>query len=322
MTSLVQQAPVRRMYRNPVHDGYFADPFVLRLADRYVAYGTGSTVDGLVFEVLESTDLATWTRVGGAMQPVAAELGSDYWAPEVAEADGRFWMYYSVGHGDAGHHLRVAVSDTATGPFVDLGVNLTPDERFAIDPHPFRDDDGTWYLYFARDVLDADRVGTQLAVDVLTSMDALEGSTRPVLAPSADWQIFARDRAIYGGSYDWHTLEGPTVRRHDGRYYCIYSGGSWQTESYSVSWASAPTPLGPWSEPPSGDARLLRTVPDHVRGPGHNSVVTTFGGTDMLVYHAWNREVTRRQLCIDPLTWAEGGPQTSGPSWDEQPLPA
>jgi arabinan endo-1,5-alpha-L-arabinosidase len=321
MTSLAQQAPVRRTYRNPVHDGYFADPFVLRLPDRYVAYGTGSTVDGLVFEVLESTDLASWTRVGGAMRPVSDDLGSDYWAPEVAEAEGRFWMYYSVGHGDSGHHLRVAVADTATGPFVDLGVNLTPNERFAIDPHPFRDEDGTWYLYFARDVLDADRVGTHLAVDVLTSMDALTGSTRAVLAPSADWQIFARDRAIYGGSYDWHTLEGPTVRRHDGRYYCIYSGGSWQTEGYAVSWASAATPLGPWSEAPSGDARLLRTVPDHVRGPGHNSVVTTFGGTDMLVYHAWNSDVTRRQLCIDPLTWAEDGPRTSGPSWDEQPLP-
>ena len=44
----------RRTYRNPVHDGYFADPFVLRLEDRYVAYGTGATLGGHVFEVLEA----------------------------------------------------------------------------------------------------------------------------------------------------------------------------------------------------------------------------------------------------------------------------
>ncbi len=82
------------------------------------------------------------------------------------------------------------------------------------------------------------------------------------------------------------------MRRHDGRYYCIYSGGSWLSESYHVAWASAPHPLGPWTEPPAVARRLLATVPGHVRGPGHNSIVTTPAGTDMLVYHAWNADGT------------------------------
>ncbi|MFY0577862.1 family 43 glycosylhydrolase [Cystobacter fuscus] len=133
--------PIR--YRNPVHDAYFADPFVLRVGEGYVAYGTGRVVDGRAFEVLISSDLVTWRSVGGALELLPPELGGDYWAPEVAEADGRWWMYYSVGHGDVGHHLRVAVADHPTGPFVDQGVNLTPDERFAIDASPFRDEDGT-----------------------------------------------------------------------------------------------------------------------------------------------------------------------------------
>jgi arabinan endo-1,5-alpha-L-arabinosidase len=176
----------RRTYRNPVYDGYFADPFVLPWQGRYVAYGTGSTVNGRVFEVLESPDLASWSRVDGAMEPLTEELGTDYWAPEVVEADDRFWLYYSVGHGDAGHHLRVAVADHPFGPFVDTGVNLTPAERFAIDPHPFQDTDGTWYLFYARDVLTAARVGTQLAVDTLPSMTALGGNARTVLEATAD----------------------------------------------------------------------------------------------------------------------------------------
>ena len=314
-------AEARQTYRNPVFDGYFADPFVLRLDDRYVAYGTGAVIGGRVFEVLESDDLATWTSVGGALVAPDPSLGTDHWAPEVAYADGRFWMYYSVGHADRGHHLRVAVSDEAAGPFVDLGVNLTPDERFAIDPHPFRDADGTWYLFFARDVLDGPRVGTQLAVAVLMQMTALSG-TATVLAPSADWQLYARDRPMYGAHRDWHTLEGPSVRRHGGRYYCFYSGGSWQTEGYAVAWASAPTPLGPWAEPADGAGRLLGSVPGHVRGPGHNSVVTTVGGTDVLVYHAWDASGSARQLCIDPLRWGPDGPSTPGPTWQDQPLPA
>ena len=315
-------ATARRIYRNPVYDGYFADPFVLRWEGRYVAYGTGSSVDGRLFEVLESPDLANWTRVGGAMDPIAAELGTDCWAPEVVEADGRFWLYYSVGHGDVGHHLRVAIADHPYGPFVDVGVDLTPHERFAIDPHPFRDADGTWYLFYARDVLNASRVGTQIAVDALTSMTALRGEARTVLEASADWQLYQAQRQMYGSTYDWYTLEGPAVRHHGGTYYCLYSGGSWQTEGYAVAWASAPSPLGPWTEPRPVTGRLLAAVPGHVRGPGHNCIVTTYGGTDVLVYHAWDDTTTKRMMCIDPVEWRADGPHTSGPSWEDQPLPA
>ena len=129
-------ATARRTYRNPVYDGYFADPFVLRWEGRYIAYGTGSWVDGRVFEVLESPTWPAGPGVGGAMEPAAAELGTDYWAPEVVEADGRFWLYYSVGHGDTGHHLRVAVADHPFGPFRDTGVNLTPARAVRHRPPP------------------------------------------------------------------------------------------------------------------------------------------------------------------------------------------
>ena len=309
-------------YRNPVYDGYLADPSVLRRAEGWLAYGTGPTDDSLVFPILSSPDLVHWSRVGGAMHPVAAELGTDYWAPEVVESGGRFWLYYSVGHGDHRHQLRVAVATSPLGPFTDTGTNLTPHESFAIDPHPFRDVDGTWYLYYARDVLDAERVGTHLAVAELTGMTALKAPATPVLAPTADRQIFQRNRSMYGATYDWHTLEGPVVRRHGDRYYCIYSGGSYLDESYHVAWASAPHPLGPWTEPTGQSAQLLTTIPGHVRGPGHNSVLTTEHGTDLLVYHAWNADGSKRQMCLDPLIWTADGPTTTGPSWTEQPLPS
>ena len=312
----------RTTYCNPVFEGYFADPYVLRVGEGYVAYGTGSAVEGRVFEVLTSPDLVTWTSAGGALLPLSPEQGTDYWAPEVVEADGRFWMYYSVGHGHAGHSLRVASADTALGPFTDLGVDLTPDERFAIDPHPFCDFDGSWYLYYARDVLEGERVGTSLAVAPMPTMDALGGPGQQVLVPTADWQIFERQRLMYGQVYDWHTLEGPTVREHDGSYYCVYSGGSFLGEGYGVAWARADHPLGPWVEPEDGSNRLLATVPGHVRGPGHNSVVTTPAGTDVMVYHAWDEAGENRQMCIDVLEWTPEGPTTPGPSWTEQPTPA
>lgn len=305
-------------YRNPVHHGYLADPFVLRTRGGYVAYGTGSRAGGRVLEVLTSPDLVSWTSHGCVLEPLPARFGTDYWAPEVVEAEGRFWMYYSVGHGHVGHHLRVAVADSPLGPFTDSGVDLTPDERFAIDPHPFRDVDGRWYLFHARDVLDAERVGTHLAVAELTTMTLLAGPGRSVLVPSGDWQIYERQRPMYGQVHDWHTLEGPVVRRRGDAYYLLYSGGSFLGEGYGVAWARAASPRGPWVEPPGN--RLLGSVPGHVRGPGHNSVVTTPAGTDVLVYHAWDEGLTRRQLCIDVLDWTEDGPRTPGPTWTDQPV--
>jgi beta-xylosidase len=302
-------------YQNPVFEGYFADPFVVTTPDGYVAVGTGTEREGKVFEVLRSDDLVHWTSLGGALQAPDPALGTDLWAPELAFAEGRWWMYYSVGHGDVGHSLRVAVADDVTGPYRDCGVDLTPDERFAIDPHPFEDEDGTWYLYYARDVLEGERVGTMLAVDVLTSMTELSGRPRAVLEPSGDWQIFRRGREMYGRTYDWHTLEGPFVRHRDGVYTLFYSGGNWEEPTYGVGHAVADSPLGPWREPADATP-LLRTVPGHVLGPGHNSVVTAPDGTDLMVYHAWDADRTARRMCIDPIEWTPHGPVVHGPTWE------
>jgi beta-xylosidase len=48
-------------FTNPVHPGYFADPFVLEHGGRYYAYGTGAeSASAPIFEILRSEDLVTW----------------------------------------------------------------------------------------------------------------------------------------------------------------------------------------------------------------------------------------------------------------------
>jgi GH43 family beta-xylosidase len=298
-----------------LYPGYFADPFVLRTEDGYVAYGTcperSVDDDGREFVVLSSGDLLTWRNHGGALERADAALGTDYWAPEVAHADGRWWMFYSVGHDITGHHIRVAVADDPLGPFSDLGLNLTPDERFAIDPHPFQDADGRWYLFLARDVLDAERPGTHLAVAPLEGMTEL-GPTVEVLQPYADWQIYERSRKMYGATYDWHTLEGPSVVRRRDRYWLTYSGGAWTGPGYAVSWAVAESPLGPWSPAPASAAPLLRTSPDLI-GPGHNSLTVDPHGDDVIVFHSWNASRTRREMHARRIVFEDDGPRVGGP---------
>jgi GH43 family beta-xylosidase len=303
-------------------DGYFADPFVLRLADgSYVAYGSSGAAanEDRVFEALVSRDLQTWRSHGPVLDRLPESFGNEYWAPEVAETDGAFWMYYSVGHGIRGHHLRVARAASPLGPFSDQGVNLTPHERFAIDAHPYRDADGRWYLFFARDVLESARPGTQLAVVPLRGMTAVAAEPSVVLEPSADWQIYERSRQLYGSVFDWHTLEGPSVVRRHGRYWMTYSGGAWTGPGYAVSWAVADALLGPWKHAPAGSPPLLRTT-DEFLGPGHNSLTVTPQGEDAIAFHSWNADRTARQLHVRRIVFEPDGPRVHGPIGDSPPL--
>ncbi len=313
----------RQTFRNPVHDGYFGDPFVLRRDDAWYAYGTNTaSLERRVFEVLRSTDFVTWTSLGPALDRLREPRATDwYWAPEVTEREGRFFMYYSVGVEDRGHVLRVAIAEAPGGPFTDAGVVLTPGERFAIDPHPFRDDDGQWYLFYARDVLEGPRVGTSVAVDRLVDPVTLAGEPRPVLVPSAEWQVFLRARPMYGAVYDWHTLEGPFVVRRHGRLWCLYSGGRWEGPDYGVSWAVADGVFGPWVDAPGPGPALLRSLPGRLVGPGHNSIVSGPDGEDWIAYHAWDPERTARRMCLDRVTWTVDGPRTDGPTADPRPIP-
>jgi beta-xylosidase len=305
----------------PVYPGYFADPFVWRHEDVYYAIGTGpAEAEGHaregVFLILRSTDLKQWNPLGSAMRRLHPDYGDAYWAPEVAFAHGRFFLYYSVGRGDKAHHLRVAIGEKPDGPYEDTGLRLTNpfDCPFAIDASPFRDDDGRWYLFYARDFLDGRRPGTGVVVDPLDeTMTRLAGEPRVVTRAQHDWQRFLSNRIMYGGVYDWHTIEGPCVRKHDSRYYCFFSAGRWENESYGVDYAVADDVLGPY-ECDSNDqgARVLHTLPGKILGPGHNSITQSLDGrTDLIVYHAWDAAMTARRMFIDQIIWTPDGPRAS-----------
>jgi hypothetical protein len=228
-------------------------------------------------------------------------------------------MYYSVGHGDAGHHLRVASADQPTGPFVDEGVDLSPAERFAIDPSPFRDEDGHWYLFHARDVLEGDRVGTMLAVTALDGMTRTAGPAGPSSPRQGTGRSTSATARCTGRCTTGTRSKGPFVRRHDGATTASTPAAPWQLESYAVAYAVADHPLGPWAEP-AGAEPLLRTVPGRVIGPGHNCVVgSPARRRDRLPRVGCGPDA--RQMCIDPVVWADDGPTVLGPSFEATTLP-
>ncbi|MGG6293891.1 glycoside hydrolase family 43 protein [Leptolyngbya sp. AN02str] len=323
-------------YTNPVYSQYFADPFVWRYQDVYYAIGTGPAeavgqVDAAdqshVFPLLQSRDLVNWMKAGQALQRPDPALGDNFWAPEVVYSEGLFYLYYSVGHQDKRHQLRVATSAHPLGPYEDVGLPLIDPSTcpFAIDPSPFQDDDGQWYLFYAQDFLDRDenvRAGTALVVDRLHRMTQLAHQPKTVLRARHDWQRFLVNRPMYGSVYDWHTLEGPCVRKHGDRYYCFYSGGRWETENYGVDYGVADQVMGPYSDAGNeAGPRVLRSRPGQILGPGHNSMILSPDGhTEYVVYHAWDAKMTARQMRIDRLRWTAEGPRCDGPTWTPQSL--
>ena len=308
------------------------DPFLLRHdvdGGGYVAYATGNVgEDGRAFRMLVSPDLRHWKPAGGALIPPEGTADESFWAPEVARGDdGRVYLSYSVGReSEQRHVLRVAVSDSPTGPFRDTGKPLVDPtgQRFVIDPHPFRDDDGTWWLFYARDYLDSPRPGTALAMDRLVNMTELAGEERAVLRAQQDWTLFEPNRPMpaYGGHFDWHTLEGPCVVRHESHYYLFYSGARYDSNRYGVDWAEARSITGPYhrvSHPgedlqlSTSDAavegpRFLRTLPGVVVGPGHHSVCRNEKDEHVIAFHAWDAAMQRRQMHLAILTWDNGCP--------------
>lgn len=332
MTSYTSAAPAT--YLNPVYEQTFADPFVLKYRGHYWAYCTGLQPDGKAFGILESPDLVNWRRVNSAMLPLPGDHPC-YWAPEVTYDNGLFFLYYSVGN-ETTMHLRVALADHPTGPFIDSGRQLTlrgeegqsehgPAMPFAIDPHVFTDDNGRRYLFYATDFYNRTRVGTGTVRDRLLDPFTLAGHPQPVTLPGYDWQVYDAEREEKGG-VRWHTVEGPFVTKYKGKYYQMFSGGNWKNPSYGVGYGLTGDieRNEEWNQMCDGDRvpPILQTAPDAVHGPGHNSVVRSPNNMQQYcVYHRWGNG-EGRQMAIDTLDWAGERMFILGPSHTPQSAPA
>lgn len=308
-------------YLNPVFPHSFPDPFVLKFRNEYFAYCTDFWHDGRVFGVLHSRDLVNWTaNPSGAMQRLDGGAPF-YWAPEVTYQNGKFYLYYSVGN-ETLMEIRVAVSDRPDGGFVDSGHRLTT-EDFAIDAHVFFDDDGQKYLFYATDFLEHTHIGTGTVVDKMLDFFTLAGKPRPVTRARFDWQIYDPQRKEKGG-VRWHTVEGAFVLKRKGIYYEMFSGGNWQNPSYGVSFAVTDNieKTEEWMQFSDGEKVLpiLRTLPDLVVGPGHNSVIRGANNRELFcVYHRWTE--AGRVLAIDRMDFAATRIFIKGATCTPQPAP-
>jgi len=82
--------------------------------------------NGYRFQVAMSTDGCTFTLKGEAMPTAPSWANGDWWAPDVTEHNGTFYMLFSAAKNDGSgdHCTGSALSSSALGPFKDTGTPL------------------------------------------------------------------------------------------------------------------------------------------------------------------------------------------------------
>lgn len=291
--ALVGAAPPEA--RNPVLVG--ADPHIAIVCDTYWIYPTNAEpgVRTQRFYGYASRDLQNWTRSAPLLDITSIDWIEDdgapahyLWAPALAQANGRFYLYYSVGpQNPTPSRVGVAVADSPGGPFRDSGAPLlTGGNGFeAIDPMVFVDPaSGKPYLYAGGSA----------------------GATLRVFELAPDMVRIAREvKTVTPHLF----TEAPFVHLRDGIYYLSYSHGRWNHADYAVHYATARSPEGPWTyqrEILSGDA--LR------KGPGHHSIVRNpTSGDWFIAYHRWEGRAGSgpfkgaRMTAVQPLAHESDG---------------
>lgn len=253
---------------NPLLDG--ADPHVLQTDGTFWMFPTESRSRKPIFAAYRSTDLRKWKRTGPILElddiRWVTDAGRPYhaWAPAMIERGGKFYFYYSVGPQSENRPSRigVAVGNSPDGKFIDSGkALLTGGDGFeAIDPMVFIDPVSNKTYFYA-----GGSAGSKLRVFELAEDMVTLGSEIKVATPEK-------------------FTEAPFMHRHGEMYYLSYSHGSFNRSSYSVHYATAPSPIGPWKY----RGAILESDAKH-QGPGHHSFVENPKTKSWhIIYHRWD----------------------------------
>jgi beta-xylosidase len=284
-------------FKNPIMKG--ADPFVLFYEGKYYMYSTTESARTLVgandfatdtpegdgIFVYVSNDLKCWEKHGYALKKGDSIGEKWFWAPEVLEYRGEFYMVYA-----ADEHIAIAKASHPLGPFKQENKRWLRD-GMAIDGSFLVDDDGTVYLYYAR-LGGGNRIFVAKMKDDLSGIE--EEYENCLIEAEAPWETL-----------DCLIAEGPFAIKHKGLYYLTYSCNHTRCVDYAVGYAVSKSPLGPF-ERFYGNPILKRN--GNLIGVGHHSFFHAEDGTLLCAYHCHSigtENFKPRLSCINTAEFVE-----------------
>ncbi len=280
---------------NPVFPGWYADPEGIIFDKTIWIYPTYSAPyeKQVFFDAFSSKDLVNWKKHPKIMDTSSVKWAKRaVWAPSIIKKDNKYFLFFGANDIQSNEEyggIGVAVADKPEGPFKDhLGKPLI--DKFhngaqPIDQFVFRDKDGKHYLYY----------GGWRHCNVAQLNDDFTG-----FVPFEDGTTF---REITPEKY----VEGPFMFIRKGKYYFMWSEGGWTGPDYSVSYAIADSPMGPFKRV----GKILQQNPEIATGAGHHSVIGYPGKDEWyIVYHRRPLNETdrnSRETCIDKMQFDENG---------------
>lgn len=290
--------------KNPVPIMHIGDPYILYYHETYYLYAT-SHFKG--YYCWKSYNLSDWEEPVVCYQATEKSFGNTcFWAPEVYEFDGRFYMYYTAQwkkYEEEELRIGVAVADHPEGPFYDV-LEERPMFDFGygvLDAHILKDNKN--YLYYSRaganHIVGGVRQAEIYVVELGQDYTSVVGEGKLILKPEQEWEMRQPENAQF-----WN--EGPFVMKHKGRYHIMYSANYFGSPYYALGAAVADNPMGPFEK--YEDNPVLCTN-EQISGPGHNCVVKDKDGNFYCVYHAhtnYNNPSGDRQVYIAPLIFENG----------------
>ena len=280
---------------NPILEGWYADPEGIIYDDTYWIFPTRSDLyeKQVALDCFSSKDLVTWTKHSAIIDTAEVKWAKRaMWAPATIRKDGKYYLFFGandVHEGEVGG-IGVAVSDRPEGPYKDLLgkplINEIVNGAQPIDQFVFHDEaSGEYYMYYG---------GWQHCNMVRLNKDFTG------LVPFDDGTIY---KEVTPESY----VEGPFMFKKNGKYYFMWSEGGWGGPDYSVAYAIADSPFGPFDR----IGKILQQDSTVATGAGHHSLIQIPGTEEYyIIYHRRPLGDTARDhraTCIDKLTFDENG---------------
>ena len=260
------------------------DPQVLLYEGKYYCYATDCNHYSQGFCVWVSDDLVNWSEEGIFCFDAIKSWGkSHFWAPEVVYHNGKFVMHYTAKSRELDSlRLGVAVSDSPTGPFVDVHGKPMFDLGYAtIDGSVLRCDEGNFF-YYSRDCCEnyVDGIKTSQLYCVRLNDDLTEvvGEHKLVSTPTED---FEKKSMALEHVRLWN--EGPCVIKLGDKYVMNYSANYYASNDYAICVSTADSPMGPWVKSKNNPVLSCRK---ELFGAGHNAFFT---GKDGEIYTSERR---------------------------------
>jgi len=338
--------------QNPV-PVQFGDPFILKASDgKFYMYGTTEGIKG--YKAYSSDNLKDWKDEGTVYEGATAESWTVdcFWAPEVYERDGKFYIWYSANwkHNptNEGENFRIgaAVSDKPTGPFREISNAPLFDPGYPIiDANLYFDDEtGKVYLYYSRccyknpvesEVADwAKKQGWYneieeswiYGIEIKPDFSGVIGEPVLLLRPPVkmdDKQAEWESRSVTSHEVNRRWTEGSYIFKKGDTFYMMYSANFFGGANYAVGYATSKSPLGPFTKAENNPVLEKNTDKGgNVTGTGHNMVLTLDNGQMLCVYHARTAETgDKRVVFIDKMEVLDNGQLVvHGPNIDYQDI--